>query len=68
MLHVSTLCDHYRAFKILKCVSTSVVGLLVYNGHIVDNPILHNLFEDYNIVKCIGLIIKLGKSIIFPLL
>jgi hypothetical protein len=36
----------------------------VYNGSIADSPVLHDLFQDYNIIKYIGLIITLGKSII----
>jgi hypothetical protein len=63
MLHVSVICDHHQAFKTLQ-VSTYVIGLLVYIGSIADSPILHDLFQDYCIIKYTRLIIKLSKSII----
>jgi hypothetical protein len=42
-----------------------VIGLLVYNGSIADSPVLHSFFQDYNIIKYIGWIIRVGKSIIY---
>jgi hypothetical protein len=65
MLHVSVMCDHHQVCKTLKCVSTYVIGLFVYNGSNADSPVLHNRFQDYSIIEYIELIIKLGKAIIY---
>jgi hypothetical protein len=42
-----------------------VIGLLVYGGSIADGLALHNLSQDYNIIKHTALIIKLAKSIVY---
>jgi hypothetical protein len=65
MLHVSVICDHHQALEILKCVPTHFIGQLVYNGSIADSPVLHNIFQVYSIIKYIGLISNLCKSIIY---
>jgi hypothetical protein len=67
MLHVSVICDHHQAFKILKCISVHY-WTVRYNGSIADSTVLRNLSWDYNIIKYIELIIKLGKCNLFPLL